>query len=145
MAETLGSLVDKLSIVKLKQWHSTDTFRLTRLSEQEKDLQCEIDEYVSSAYSGRIPTQRLLSFSNKVYKKEGNEVSDINGSLGVIMSHLVQANCRIWHEQEKAYDFGNVPQEQKDQVVKNLARLNLERNFCIDEINKQFSALVIAG
>ena len=145
MAETLGSLIDKLSIVKLKQWHSTDRLRLTSLSEQELDLQDEINEYAANAHLGRIPKQRLLSFSNKVYKKEGNEVSDIDGSLGTIISHLIQANSRIWHEQEKAYDFGSVPQEEKDQVVKNLARFNLERNFCIDEINKQFATLVTAA
>jgi len=142
MAETLGSLVDKLSIVKLKQWHSTDPFRLASLSEQEIDLQKEINEYVSDAYLGRIPTHRLLSFSNKVYKKEGNEVSEITGSLGGVIARLVEANCQIWHEQERAYDFESVPQEQKNKVVRNLAKFNLERNFCIDEINRQFVTVV---
>jgi len=28
MAETLGSLCDKLTIVKLKQWHTTDKTRI---------------------------------------------------------------------------------------------------------------------
>ena len=144
MAETFGSLVDKLSIVKLKQWHSIDPLRLTSLSEQEIDLQKEINEYVSDACLGRIPRQRLLSFSNKVYKKEGNEVSQITGNLGVVISRLVQTNCQIWHEQEKAYDFESVPQEEKNKVVKNLAKFNLERNFCIDEINRQFVTVVTA-
>jgi len=139
MAETLGSLIDKLSIVKLKQWHSTDSFRLTSLSEQEKDLQAEINAYVVDAKSGDIPKNRMIFPSNKVYKKEGNEILPIEGNIGCIVSQLSQVNCQIWHEQEKAYDFERIPAEEKDSVVRNLARYNLERNFCIDEINKQFS------
>ncbi len=144
MAETLGSLVDKLSIVKLKQWHSTDTFRSTSLAEQEKDLQDEINAYVVDAKSENIPKRRLIFPSNKVYKKEGNEIVPIEGQIGSIVSQLAQVNCQIWHEQEKAYDFERVPQKEKDQVVKNLARFNLERNYCIDEINNQFATLVTA-
>lgn len=139
MAETLGSLVDKLSIVKLKQWHSPETLILTSLSEQEKDLQDEIDAYVLDAKSGNIPKRRLIFPSNKVYKKEGNEVFPIEGRIGSIISQLAQVNCQIWHEQEKVYDFERIPVKEKNHVVKNLARYNLERNFCIDEINKQFS------
>jgi len=142
MAETLGSLVDKLSIVKLKQWHSTDSLRLTSLSEQEKGLQNEINAYVADAQSGKIPPTRLISPSNKVYKKEGNEILPIEGDIGSIFSQLAQVNCQIWHEQEKAYDFESIPVKEKDHVVRNLARYNLERNFCIDEINKQFATLV---
>ena len=52
-------------------------------------------------------------------------------------------NCRLWHEQEKVYEFDKVPVEEKDVVVKQLALLNLERNKCIDSINKQFAAIVL--
>jgi hypothetical protein len=38
MAETLGSLCDKLTIVKLKQWHSEDAARLQSLGLQEQQL-----------------------------------------------------------------------------------------------------------
>jgi hypothetical protein len=36
MAETLGSLCDKLTIVKLKQYHTEDSKRLESLGQQEK-------------------------------------------------------------------------------------------------------------
>jgi len=142
MAETLGSLIDKLSIVKLKQYHSNDTERLQSLDKQESQLINEIDELVSGAYSGEIAVEKLSFKSNKVYKKEGNNVSNISGSIGMIASQLTNANCRLWHVQEKVYEFENVPVQEKDDVVKQLAVLNLERTKCIDEIDSQFSLMI---
>ena len=43
---------------------------------------------------------------------------------------------------EKVYEFEKVPSEEKDKVVKRLALLNLERNSCIDRIDKQFCSLI---
>jgi hypothetical protein len=54
MAETLGMLCDKLTIVKLKQYHTEDETRLLSLNTQALNLQAEIDEYISDAISGKI-------------------------------------------------------------------------------------------
>ena len=142
MAETLGSLCDKLTIVKLKQWHSEDEIRLKSLAVQEKQLQQEMNEFISAAISGQIPIARLTFASNKVYKKEGNYVPDVLGSIGEIFSQLAHVNCNLWHEQEKVYEFEKVAASEKDRVVKQLAILNLERNKCIDGIDGSFQALV---
>lgn len=48
MAETLGMLCDKLTIVKLKQYYSEDTLLLVSLGKQALQLQQEIDAYVSA-------------------------------------------------------------------------------------------------
>lgn len=138
MAETLGSLCDKLTIIKLKQFHSEDGERLRELANQERQLKEEIDEFVALAVGGGIPLQRLTFPSNKVYKKEGNEVSKIEGAIGEVFSRLAAVNNKLWHEQEKVYEFEKVPASEKDNVVKQLALLNLERNICIDEIDRQF-------
>ncbi len=143
MAETLGMLCDKLTIVKLKQYHTSDNVRLQSLNEQCKQLQLEIDEYFADAIAGNIPPERLTFASNKVFKQEGNEVKEIQGKIGEVFYQLADINCRLWHEQEKVYEFEAVPVEEKDTVVKQLALLNLERNKCIDAINLQFSTLVI--
>ncbi len=142
MAETLGSLCDKLTIVKLKQWHSEDQIRLNSLAVQEKQLQEEINEFITAAIGGQIPSDRLTFASNKIYKKEGNYVPDIGGSIGEIFSELAKVNCNLWHEQEKVYEFEKVAITEKDQVVKQLAILNLQRNKCIDGIDKNFQAMV---
>jgi hypothetical protein len=74
MAETLGSLCDKLATVKLKLWHTDDPERLRSLAAQEKQLHDELNEFISAAIGGDIPIERLTFASNKVYKKEGNSV-----------------------------------------------------------------------
>ena len=143
MAETLGMLCDKLTIVKLKQYHTTDEVRLISLNKQCEQLQLEIDEYFSDGLAGNIPPERLTFASNKVFKQQGNEVIEIQGKIGEVFYQLADVNCKLWHEQEKVYEFETVPVEQKDSVVKLLALLNLERNKCIDAINLQFSDLVL--
>jgi hypothetical protein len=84
MAETLGSLCDKLTIVKLKQYHSNDPEQLASLSLQERQLQDEIDDYIKAALSGQIAIEKLVFAPNKVYKKEGNNVPEVRGSIGEV-------------------------------------------------------------
>jgi hypothetical protein len=137
--ETLGTLCDKLTIVKLKQWHSEDNTRLQSLATQEKQLAEEIDIFIVSALTGLIPVERLTFSANKVYKIEGNEIRKIEGeSIGVIFGELANVNCALWHEQEKVYEFEKIIPEDKNAVVKKLARMNLERTFCIDKIDNIF-------
>ncbi len=144
MAETLGMLCDKLTIVKLKQYHVEDEERLKSLGEQALQLQGEIDGFITDAISGRIPPDRLTFKANKVYKKEGNETRNVIGDIGTLFSELADINCRLWHEVEKGYDIESVPVGEKDKIVKTLAVLNLERNKCIDAIDARFSKLILA-
>jgi len=125
MAETLGSLCDKLATVKLKLWHTDDPDRLESLTEQERQLHQEIDEFIAAAIAGEIPIERLTFAANKVYKKDGNVVPEFNGTLGEMFSQLAHTNCKLWHVQEKVYEFEAVPPEQKDAVIEELAIVNL--------------------
>ena len=143
MAETLGMLCDKLTIVKLKQYHTEDKERLESLGNQALQLEEEIDDYISDAINGNIPPEKLTFKANKVFKKEGNETRNITGDIGNIFSELADINCRLWHEVEKGYDIENVPVEEKDKIVKMLALLNLERNKCIDAIDAHFLNLIL--
>jgi hypothetical protein len=143
MSETLGTLCDKLTIVKLKQWHATDPKKLKSLAVQRGLLEREIDEFVGDALAGRIAIERITFAANKVYKKRGNAIDAIGGNLGKMISHLAQANCVLWHVQEKVYEFERVPDQKKNAVVKQLALLNLERTRCIDAIDKKFLQHVI--
>jgi len=142
LAETLGTLCDKLTTVKLKRWHSDDPERLRSLEEQEKQLHEEIDEFVSAAIAGNIPLERLTFASNKVYKKDGNAVPKPRGSFGETFAQLAETVCKLWHVQEKVYEFEAIPMEQKDGVIKELAIVNLERNQCIDRLDEQFRRLI---
>lgn len=143
MAETLGSLCDKLTIVKLKEWHSEkQPERLRDLATQEQQLREEIDAFIADAASGRIPVERLTFAANKVYRKEGNPVPEVTGGIGAVFSHLAEVNCRLWHEVDKGYEIEKVSPDARDGLVKQLALLNLERSQCIDEIDRQLRAAV---
>lgn len=142
MAETLGTLCDKLTIVKLKQYHTEDAKRLESLNKQAQDLQQEIDTYLLDAVNGNIAENKLTFEANKVFKKEGNAIKEVTGNMAEVFYQLADVNCRLWHEQEKVYEFENVPAAEKDIVVKKLALLNLERNKCIDSINLQLAELI---
>jgi dsDNA-specific endonuclease/ATPase MutS2 len=141
MAETLGMLCDKLTIVRLKEYHTEDAGRLATLAEQSRQLQNEINEYLEDAITGRIPAERLTFSSNKVYKGE-MQFMTLESHIGGLVSQLADVNCRLWHEQEKVYEFDQVAAEEKNNVVQQLAILNLERNRCIDSINEQFSTFI---
>jgi hypothetical protein len=142
MAETLGSLCDKLTIVKLKQYHTNDSQRLESLAHQEKQLCEEIDEYIHEAVTGKVPWEKLVFSANKVYKHEGNEIPEITGTISQVFSELAKVNCDLWHEQEKVYEFEKVVAEEKNAVIKQLALLNLQRNQCIDKIDKKFQQMI---
>jgi hypothetical protein len=142
MAETLGSLCDKLTIVKLKQWHSDDDLKLKSLNLQEQQLTGEIDDFLEKAVAGEIPKSKITFAANKVYEKKGNSINEVEGTIGFVFSELALVNCKIWHEQEKVYFFDKVAAEDKDSVIKQLAILNLERNYCIENIDKTLSNIL---
>lgn len=145
MAETLGMLCDKLTIVKLKEYHTDDAARLESLAKQSSQLQQEIDDFVAQSIAGLIPIEKLTFAANKVFKKEGNEVADAKGNIGALFYQLSEVNCKLWHEVEKGYDIENVPMDQKDKLIKQLAVLNLERNNCIDAIDLTFKELILSS
>ncbi len=142
MAETLGSLCDKLTIVKLKQWHAEDAQRLESLAGQQRQLQEEIDAFVANAFAGAIPLDRLTFAANKVYRAEGNAVPDVSGSIGAVFAHLAEVNCELWHEVDKGYEIEKVPAGEQAGIIKQLAVLNLERTRCIDQIDRELRQAV---
>jgi hypothetical protein len=142
MAETLGTLADKLTTVKLKLLHTDDPARIQSLTAQERQLQDEMNELVGGAIAGEIPLERLTFAANKVYKKEGNETRNFQGTIGQMFSQLAEVNCRLWHVQETVYDFEKIPADEKDEVIKQLAIVNLERNQCIDKLDEEFRKFV---
>jgi hypothetical protein len=145
MAETLGSLCDKLTIVRLKQWHTNDRKRLASLAGQLRDLQAEIDDFVARAVAGEIAFSRLKFAANKVYAEKRHVVGDVAGQLGEVFAKLAEVNCALWHQQEKIYDFEKVPAAKKNGIIKRLAGLNLERNRCIETIDECFRVRLAAA
>jgi hypothetical protein len=142
MAETLGSLCDKFTIVKLKLYHSDDQNKLQSLQQQKQQLIDEIDDFITDAINGVIPTSKLTFHSNKVYKGKLNEIQETKSTIGCFFSKLAEINCLLWHEQEKVYEFEKIAINEKDKVINQLAILNLKRTKCIDDIDDFFVKLI---
>jgi len=81
MAETLGSLVDKLTIANIRLWHLEDVRRdktlpdkdrlaaadaIAEVNQQRNDLMDEIDEFLFRAAHGKV---KLKAPKVKIYKK----------------------------------------------------------------------------
>jgi len=81
MAETLGSLIDKLTIANIRLWHLEDVRRdrslsdkdrlkaadaISEVNQQRNDLMDEIDEFLYLAARGKV---KLKSPKVKIYKK----------------------------------------------------------------------------
>lgn len=81
MAETLGSLIDKLTIANIRLWHLEDARRdrslsdrdrlaaadaIAEVNQQRNDLMDEIDEFIYKAAHGKV---KLKAPKVKIYKK----------------------------------------------------------------------------
>ena len=140
--ETLGTLIDKLTVAELKRFHNNASETKWELTQQIGKLIIEINQFIVDAETRKIPNGDLYFASNKVYAKESNVVDVVYGSVGWLVSELAHANCEVWHQQERVYEFEKVPIDEKDPVIKKLAVLNLKRTQCIDLIDKQFQEMM---
>jgi len=141
MAETLGTLCDKLTIANLKKWHCDDEEKLISLELQIKELKIEIDTYIENVISGNHQFS-IVYKSNKVYKEEGNEIRDFSGTMSCLFSDLLRVNLDLWRTQDMVYDFEKVPENKKNNVVKRLAILNLERNKCMELLDSNLETII---
>lgn len=141
MAETLGSLCDKLTIVKLKQWHTADATKLDSLEQQATQLGEEIDSFLADTIHGDVDPSRVTFPSNKVFDIGDRTLDAPLGSIGQLFASLAQANCDLWHEQEKVYEVQKNPNSQQSAVgvLQRLGELNLVRTQCIDAIDRELA------
>ena len=102
---------------------------------------------IRRVWVGLFAKSRDLGYKclSQVYKKEGNIVPEFHGTLGESFAQLAHTVCKLWHVQEKVYEFESVPVDEKDGVIKELAIVNLERNQCIDGLDQRFRELIEAA
>jgi hypothetical protein len=136
VSETLGSLIDKLSIVNLKIVHTNQSERVESLMEHQGNLIEEINELIELFYQNKLSISRLNAKANKVYDENKFKIRRENQSIGEHIDALIGCNFYIWKLQEKMYKFEELPANEKDEVVRSIAELNLKRNNYIDMINE---------
>jgi Protein of unknown function (DUF4254) len=140
MAETLGSLLDKLSVLKIRQWHTDEMPVYRALDDQVFDLQEEIDTFVHGAIAGEIPHHKLTQPAFKTGGRNGAPI--VIREIGSLFSELADVNSDLWHEVDKSHrPTDELPPEEWAKIVKRLAALNHERNDYKEAIDEVFSDL----
>lgn len=137
--QTLGQLIDQLTIVTLKHVHADSDDKKQSTSAQMKTLSSEISGYLRAVLEGDI---EITSFpQNKVYKRvtEVVEPPDEEMGFGRLVAGLVESNVRMWNNQEFVYNFREVPEDERVPVIDKCAALNIHRNDYMDAIDRWFS------
>ncbi len=113
MAETLGSLIDKLSIKNLRHWHLDELIqqenssdlktkelkaKLVIVESQRKDLLNEIDIFLAAALAGEV---KVCDEKVKLYRNTNVSSLENVSKLGEAVSELAMSNTRIWHLEDE--------------------------------------------
>jgi len=145
MAETLGSLVDKLSIKNLRIWHLDEALEQKNTSDyaelkakrdladkQRQTLVNEINDFLVSAFKGEVCVR---DEKIKLYANTNVSSSDSIKKLGEAVSELAIRNIKLWHceDEVRRTDLADV------EIVKIKRRIdttNQERNDLMDKVDE---------
>lgn len=155
MAETLGSLVDKLTIKDIREYHLSQMLKekkqkfsqkqleakLKILSKQKQDMMREIDKFVVVAFSGKLS---LRDEKLKVY----NDLKDmgrinLSKSMGQAISGLANKNLELWHLEDEARRK-DVSLSYIGKIKKLIDPANQQRNDYIDRIDQLLEEEVVS-
>jgi hypothetical protein len=133
--ETLGSLIDKLTIEKIRcekmKGSSVSYETLVGVERKVVDLQSEINSYLTLAVRGEV---NLEDPKFKFYKNE-NASGDVFSGVAEAISRLAEANYTLWNLEDKRRDK-TIGDEERLRVCDDVAKWNRIRNDSMDSINK---------
>ncbi|MFQ5715596.1 MAG: DUF4254 domain-containing protein [Nitrospinales bacterium] len=145
MAETLGSLIDKLSIKNLRLWHldeilaektgpETDELKAKKelIVRQASELVDEINGFLALAVEGKI---KIRDQKLKLYKNLNvGSVENLDG-IGSAISELAQRNIQLWHLEDEVRRQ-DIPDSRVAECKRRIDSVNQERNDLIDKIDE---------
>jgi len=157
MAETLGSLVDKLTIKEIRGYHIQEMIenrdgkfsaqelasKLDLLGRQKKDLIDEINTYVTKA----LAQEDMVLRDEKIKLYNARDVMDSIGAvagMGEAVSGLTQKNLELWHLEDEARRT-DVNLEYIGEIKRKIDPVNQQRNDFIDKIDELFAKAVQSG
>ena len=147
MAETLGSLIDKLSIKNLRYWHLDEDSQARDASDpqsqelmdkmelvdrQRKELLEEIDVFLSSALAGEV---RIRDEKVKLYKNLNVTSAEYVNHLGEAVSKLAMSNIKLWHLEDEVRRE-DLPDTDIVKTKRKIDTNNQERNNFMDKVDE---------
>ncbi len=147
MAETLGSLIDKLSIKNLRYWHLDEdaqakdvsdpqkeelTAKMKLVDRQRKELLEEIDGFLEAAFAGKV---RIRDEKVKLYKNLNVVPSEDLNHLGETVSKLAMSNIKLWHLEDEVRRE-DLPDADIVKIKRTIDTNNQERNNFMDKVDE---------
>ena len=143
MAETLGSLVDKLSIKNLRIWHLEEALEKDSSSEelkakrdladkQRQNLVEEINGFLVSALQGKVC---IRDEKIKMYTNTNVSSSDSVKKLGEAVSELAFRNIKLWHCEDEVRRT-DLEDSEIVKIKRRIDTTNQERNDLMDKVDQ---------
>ena len=145
MAETLGSLVDKLSIKNLRIWHLDEALEQDNGSKKEElkakrnlankqreNLVSEINDFLIAAFKGQVC---IRDEKIKMYPNTNVSSSDSIEKLGEAVSELAYRNIRLWHFEDEVRRT-DLEDSEIVKIKRQIDSTNQERNDLMDKVDE---------
>jgi hypothetical protein len=143
MAETLGSLVDKLSIKNLRIWHLEEALEKDSESEelkskrdladkQRENLVQEINGFLVAALQGEVC---IRDEKIKMYTNTNVSSSDSIKKLGEAVSELAFRNIKLWHCEDEVRRT-DLADSEIVKIKRRIDTTNQERNNLMDKVDE---------
>jgi hypothetical protein len=143
MAETLGSLVDKLSIKNLRIWHLEEVIEKDSDSEelkakrdladkQRQNLVKEINSFLVAALKGEVC---IRDEKIKMYTNTNVSSSDSIKKLGEAVSELAFRNIKLWHCEDEVRRT-DLADSEIVKIKRRIDTTNQERNDLMDKVDE---------
>jgi len=147
MAETLGSLIDKLSIKSLRYWHLEESIQSEDISDtktkelkekldlvdsQRQELRDEINSFLVAALAGDV---KICDEKVKLYRNTNVSSFDNVNKLGEAVSELAIRNNRMWHLEDEVRRE-DLPDSEIVQLKRRIDQTNQERCDLVDKVDE---------
>jgi len=136
LVETLGSLVDKLTIKNirlnnLRKKGKKSKRKINIVQSQRKELIEEMNQFLARALKRKV---KLKDEKVKLYKQPKVE-EKILVTLGALVDRLCQKNMQLWHLEDEARR-SDVNDAYIGRIKRKIDIANLSRNDLIDRIDE---------
>jgi len=138
--ETLGSLLDKLSIENIrltKLSESGDADLLDQVRRKLESLKAEVNGHLALAIAGRIPLEEP---KHKFYKGE-KPAGDVFAGIADAISRLFEANITLWHLEDRRRDR-SLSDADRLAACDGVATWNRVRNDAMDAVNRMLKGMI---
>jgi len=136
LAETLGSLIDKLTIKNirldnLRKKGKKSRKKMNIVQSQRRRLLEEMNQFLTQALKGKV---KLKDEKVKLYRQPKAK-EKILGTLGALVDSLCRKNMQLWHLEDAARR-SDVSDAYIGRIKRKIDIANLGRNDLIDRIDE---------